>query len=298
MGLFKRLAGIINTSFQLGFDSAAPLLKRTARVGNCDNLTLRNPADNDYGGIELDQIVIWNNSKTYKTTIQLRDGGSADVIFTLPRTDGAADEVLGIVAGNSALQWVVPKCVFGSTIFDEDPVDKTIVVCAEAVFPFTINGIYGLKTSAGTLTLTVKINGTNVTGLASLSVTSSAQDATATAANTVAVGDRVTIVITSSSGASDLEGQPPAQRATRGAGLAATPPPHPPPHRRLGARRTDRPLPQRRLLSLAAPQRGLWPHPGGSPAERAGAGVHRLFRPTRLCERDQCPVGELETANR
>lgn len=206
MGLFKRLAGIINTSFQLGFDSAAPLLKRTARVGNCDNLTLRNPADNDYGGIELDQIVIWNNSKTYKTTIQLRDGGSADVIFTLPRTDGAADEVLGIVAGNSALQWVVPKCVFGSTIFDEDPVDKTIVVCAEAVFPFTINGIYGLKTSAGTLTLTVKINGTNVTGLASLSVTSSAQDATATAANTVAVGDRVTIVITSSSGASDLEG--------------------------------------------------------------------------------------------
>lgn len=94
----------------------------------------------------------------------------------------------------------------GTTVYVQTPADGTFTLTAKARIAGTIDGLYGLKTSAGTLTLTVKINGTNVTGLASLSVTSSAQDATATAANVVAVGDRITLVIASTSGAADLEG--------------------------------------------------------------------------------------------
>ena len=88
---------------------------------------------------------------------------------------------------------------------DVAPADGTYALVSKSTQAFTINGIKGLKTSSGTLTLAIKINGTNVTGLSSLSVTSTAQDATATAANNVAVGDRVTAVISSSSSPADLE---------------------------------------------------------------------------------------------
>jgi len=66
-------------------------------------------------------------------------------------------------------------------------------------FPFagTINSVQNIYTSAGTVTVAIKINGTNVTGLSAISVTSSSQDVNATAANTVAVGDEVTIVMSS-----------------------------------------------------------------------------------------------------
>lgn len=69
-----------------------------------------------------------------------------------------------------------------------------------ATFSFRINGIYGLCHTSGTSTLAVKINGTNVTGLSALSVTSTPQNATATAANTVAIGDQVTFTFSSLSG--------------------------------------------------------------------------------------------------
>ncbi len=90
-------------------------------------------------------------------------------------------------------------------LFTSAPADGTIVFTAKASFAFTINQIRGLKTTAGTLTMSIQINGTNVTGLGGLSVTSTPQDATATAANAVAVGDRVTVVIASSSSPANLE---------------------------------------------------------------------------------------------
>jgi hypothetical protein len=83
--------------------------------------------------------------------------------------------------------------------------DSTITLVSKARFARTINGIYGLKTSAGTCTVSVRINGTAVTGLGSLSVTSSTQDATATAANAIAIGDIVTLVISSSSSPANLQ---------------------------------------------------------------------------------------------
>ena len=83
--------------------------------------------------------------------------------------------------------------------------DGTIAVAAKTSFAGTINQIRGLDLASGTCTVAIQINGTNVTGLSGLSVTTTAQDATASAANTFAAGDRITCVITSNSSGSGLE---------------------------------------------------------------------------------------------
>jgi hypothetical protein len=95
--------------------------------------------------------------------------------------------------------------VTAANVYYQTPAAGTLVLTAKAAYAFTISQIRGLKTSAGTLTLAVQINGTNVTGLSALSVTSTTQDVTATAANSVAVGDRVTVVLSGLSSAADLE---------------------------------------------------------------------------------------------
>ena len=82
--------------------------------------------------------------------------------------------------------------------------DGTYIMHTYAVFAFTINSINGLKHTSGTSTLAVKINGTDVTGLSALSVSSTPQNATATAANSVAIGDQITFVVSSGSSPVDL----------------------------------------------------------------------------------------------
>ena len=66
-----------------------------------------------------------------------------------------------------------------------------------AAFGYTITNAYQIQTSSGTVTAAIKINGTSVTGLSSISVTSTPQNVTATAANVVAVGNKVQIVFSS-----------------------------------------------------------------------------------------------------
>lgn len=83
--------------------------------------------------------------------------------------------------------------------------NQTIVLDAKAAVAYTISGLRGLKLASGTLTLSVQINGTPVTGLDAISVTTTPQDLTATAANVVSVGGRVTFVITSATTATNLE---------------------------------------------------------------------------------------------
>jgi hypothetical protein len=92
---------------------------------------------------------------------------------------------------------------FGS-VYIASPSNKTIPLFT-ATRPFTINQVRGLDLGAGTLTLSIQINGVNVTGLSSLSVTTTDQNLTATAANTGVAGDRVTAVIASATEATDLE---------------------------------------------------------------------------------------------
>lgn len=82
---------------------------------------------------------------------------------------------------------------------------NNLALDAKAAYGYTINQIRGLVTSSGTCTVAIQINGTNVTGLSALSVSSVAQDVSASAANTVAVGGRVTLVITANSSGANLE---------------------------------------------------------------------------------------------
>lgn len=85
------------------------------------------------------------------------------------------------------------------TVTDDD---YSIIVYA--TFPFTIDGIRQVSLASGSATLNVKINSTSVTGLGAISVTTTPQDVTATAANTVAVGDAIVFTFTSGSSPSDL----------------------------------------------------------------------------------------------
>jgi len=76
------------------------------------------------------------------------------------------------------------------------PIAQTITVTASAFFPFSIRQV-SVKTSQGTISMAVQINGTSVTGMSAISVTSTVQTVTATGANAVAISDRVTLVLTS-----------------------------------------------------------------------------------------------------
>lgn len=73
-----------------------------------------------------------------------------------------------------------------------------------AAYAYTINELK-IIADAGTCTAALKINGTNVTGISAVSVSTTIATGTATAANTVAVGDKITLVTTSNSGLNNLQ---------------------------------------------------------------------------------------------
>jgi hypothetical protein len=94
---------------------------------------------------------------------------------------------------------------FAITFYMAVGASVTIPLDSKAYFGYTIDAIRNLDLSSGAITVAIQINGTNVTGLSALSATTTGQDATATAARTVAVGDRVTVVFTSNTSAENIE---------------------------------------------------------------------------------------------
>ena len=91
------------------------------------------------------------------------------------------------------------------SFFSTAPANDTITLITYSLYAFTINQLFALSTSSGTIILTFKINGTDVTGLTSLTASSVAASPSATAANVVAVGDKITLVLSSNNSAADLE---------------------------------------------------------------------------------------------
>jgi hypothetical protein len=73
-----------------------------------------------------------------------------------------------------------------------------------AAFGYTVTNAYQIQTSSGTVTAALQINGTPVTGLSGISVSSTPQNVAATGANVVAVGDRVQLVFSSNAGATNI----------------------------------------------------------------------------------------------
>ena len=73
-----------------------------------------------------------------------------------------------------------------------------------AAYAYTINQLKIISAS-GTCTVAVKINGVDVTGISAVAVSSTIATGTATAANTVAIGDKITLVTTSNSALTNLQ---------------------------------------------------------------------------------------------
>ena len=100
--------------------------------------------------------------------------------------------------------YVVGSMAIGGTYLgDTVTTAQTITLIEYAAYAFTINSLRNLGTVSGSVTGSLKINGNPVTGCNALSLTNTPQDATATAANTVNVGDKITFVTT---GPSSLTG--------------------------------------------------------------------------------------------
>lgn len=114
------------------------------------------------------------------------------------------------IGGTGATTAATARSNLGVSVVEGDfyrvtPANDTIVLQSSARFAYTIDQLFNLKTTSGTITLAIQINGTNVTSLSALAVTSTPQSPTASGANSVAIGDRVTVVCTSNSSAASLE---------------------------------------------------------------------------------------------
>ena len=90
-------------------------------------------------------------------------------------------------------------------IFGDITNAKVYQLITKARYNFTINSI-ALQTDVGTATVAIKINGTNVTGMSAIGATNSIVDTNATAANSVAIGDIVTLTVSSIVTATSLSG--------------------------------------------------------------------------------------------
>ena len=82
----------------------------------------------------------------------------------------------------------------------------TEIVISKSPIAGVLVSFLGVATESGTITAAVKINGTDVTGMSAINITSTSQDVTASGANTIAIDDRVTIVFTANSSAIRIAG--------------------------------------------------------------------------------------------
>lgn len=114
--------------------------------------------------------------------------------FVVGNADGSAYESQGPAAARATMG----MAAMGIQIWEPAPAAGTVVLLQYAPYPFTINSLVR-KTESGSVQASVQINGTNVTGLAALTADSTERTTNATAANTVAVGDTVTMVLASPS---------------------------------------------------------------------------------------------------
>lgn len=74
-----------------------------------------------------------------------------------------------------------------------------------APFGYTVTEVYQIQTSSGTVTAALKINGTAITGLSAISVSSTPQNVAASGANSVAAGNGLTVVFSSNSAAQNIQ---------------------------------------------------------------------------------------------
>lgn len=119
----------------------------------------------------------------------------------------ATNVIMGRVSGSTGVQealtpaqarTVADVAIEDIEWFDSAPVDGEIIIKGRFRGTGTINSFFG-STASGSVAVTVKINGTNVTGLVAVSVTSTPGATSASGANTLADGDEIQLVYSSAS---------------------------------------------------------------------------------------------------
>lgn len=95
--------------------------------------------------------------------------------------------------------------VDGGNVFIVTPANITIPLVSYSPYEFDIEQIFNLKTSEGTIDLSLQINGVDIEGLSNITVSSVAQSPVASSNNEVAIGDRVTMILFNNAAAKNLE---------------------------------------------------------------------------------------------
>jgi hypothetical protein len=96
--------------------------------------------------------------------------------------------------------------VLMGNLFMQSAANLSVPLVTSAQYPFTITGLNGLKAGSGTITLTIQVNGVNVTGLTALAVNSTVQNpVTSDATAQVAIGDSVVMILFGGTIASNLQ---------------------------------------------------------------------------------------------
>jgi hypothetical protein len=114
--------------------------------------------------------------------------------------DGTAP---GYIAADAAAA-LLSASLIGSLSGQIETVANKTYPFDKATTPYTINSLWQQAKTSGSCTAAVKINGVNVTGLSAVACGTSGSETLATAANAVAIGDEVTIVISGNSACLDL----------------------------------------------------------------------------------------------
>jgi len=165
-------------------------------------------------------------SSTYQAILTAANFGTFLTGLTAKNTLVDADEVLSSdsAASNAAKKttwlnvWtnyikVKSDAIYASKTFVESIslqdngtsiAATTYTIELYANYAYTINELK-IVADAGTCTANLKINSTSVTSISAVSVSSTIATATASGANTVAVGDKITLVTTSNSGLNNLQ---------------------------------------------------------------------------------------------
>ncbi len=109
----------------------------------------------------------------------------------------AGTDYLPVSATNLVEQW-------GGNDINSTIGNNTYTIMLYSEYGCTINELK-IISGSGTCTAAVKINGTSVTGISAVSVSSSIATGTASALNTVSSGDKVTLVLSSTSSLNNLQ---------------------------------------------------------------------------------------------
>jgi hypothetical protein len=129
-------------------------------------------------------------------------------ITTAQNINGATPTELGYLSGvTSAIQTQINALKVENLSLQDGGSSiaaTTYTLELYAQYAYTINQLKIISAS-GTCTVAVKINGVDVTGISAVSVSSTIATANASAANTVAIGDKITLVTTSNSALTNLQ---------------------------------------------------------------------------------------------